>query len=293
MELCLGTVQFGMDYGIQGGKKPNKEHIFDLLQYAASNGIPYIDTACGYGDAERILGEFHASSANCFQIITKLPNDIFKEQSAMDYIDNVRQFTETSLQHLMLVKLYGLLFHNPKDLYNDKAVKALLRMKEEGLTEHIGVSVYEPQDAVYAKQLGFELIQLPLNLFNRSFEAFIKSSGTSIKTLARSVYLQGLLLMDTDKVLDKLPAAYEYIKQFDELCKSYSYTRREVALAYIKQFKDIDTVIFGVDHLVQLKENIEAFQKVVPIEIVDEILRHFEKISEEIASPLNWHLGGR
>lgn len=293
MELCLGTVQFGMDYGIQGGRKPAKEKVFELLQYGAGSGINLIDTASGYGDAERLLGEFHAKAHGQLQIITKLSRDTFKNLSPGDYIDRARACTETSLQHMLLPKLKGLLFHDPRDMYDEQAVKALFKMKEEGLTELTGVSVYTPQDAMYAKRLGLELIQLPVNLFDRSFEEFISESGTSVKILARSVYLQGLLLMEPENVRIKLPAAAEYVKELDGLCRSFSYTRQEVALAYVKQKKNIDAVLFGVDRLYQLKENIAAFRTEVPKDIVEEIAKHFDKVSEEITSPLNWHLGGR
>ena len=39
MKYCLGTVQFGLDYGIQGGKQPNREKVGQMLDYAVSHGI--------------------------------------------------------------------------------------------------------------------------------------------------------------------------------------------------------------------------------------------------------------
>ena len=58
MELCLGTVQFGMDYGISGQKQPSVEQAVEMLDYAVQNGINTIDTANAYGTAENVVGAF-------------------------------------------------------------------------------------------------------------------------------------------------------------------------------------------------------------------------------------------
>ena len=58
MDLCLGTVQFGMNYGIRGQKQPNLKEAIKMLDYAVQNGIANIDTANAYGTAENVVGEF-------------------------------------------------------------------------------------------------------------------------------------------------------------------------------------------------------------------------------------------
>ena len=60
MNLCLGTVQFGMDYGIFNQKKQESTYCINCLDYATQNGIEAIDTAKAYGIAEEIVGEFLA-----------------------------------------------------------------------------------------------------------------------------------------------------------------------------------------------------------------------------------------
>ena len=61
MELCIGTVQFGMDYGINGKKRTPVSECIACFDYAIQNGIKAIDTAEAYGDAEEILARFDAS----------------------------------------------------------------------------------------------------------------------------------------------------------------------------------------------------------------------------------------
>lgn len=55
-KLCLGTVQFGLNYGINNfSGKPSKEAVFKMLDEALEQGITHIDTAVAYGDAESLL----------------------------------------------------------------------------------------------------------------------------------------------------------------------------------------------------------------------------------------------
>ncbi|MDD3173218.1 MAG: aldo/keto reductase [Herbinix sp.] len=288
MKLCLGTVQFGMDYGIQGGRKPSKKDVFEILDYAADHGITTLDTACGYGDAESIVGEYNQCTSFQFDIISKLSKDIFLNLPSSDYIDTAERTLEMSLLKLMSPKLKGLLFHNPAYLYDENAVKALMYLKHAGFTEGIGVSVYEPVDAEYALQLGMDIIQLPANLFDRRFDHFLEKVGAVSKVYTRSIYLQGMLLMEIEEISKKLPAAVEYVTKFDELCRSFHYSRREVAMSYMKNKHGVNSILFGVDNLLQLKENIAAYEQKVPDEIIDEISRNFVNINEDIVSPLKW-----
>jgi aryl-alcohol dehydrogenase-like predicted oxidoreductase len=63
--LVLGTVQFGLNYGInnQSGK-PETEEVRELLSIASSEGIRELDTAQGYGDAESVLKKTLSAKSN-------------------------------------------------------------------------------------------------------------------------------------------------------------------------------------------------------------------------------------
>ena len=54
-DLCLGTVQFGMKYGINNRQgQPSMNDSVEMIKYAVDNGVKYIDTARAYGDAELV-----------------------------------------------------------------------------------------------------------------------------------------------------------------------------------------------------------------------------------------------
>ena len=77
-QLCLGTVQFGLPYGItnQTGQVPEKE-VRSILALAASSGISLLDTAQAYGNAESVLGHCWPKDA-ARRLISKLPAERLK-----------------------------------------------------------------------------------------------------------------------------------------------------------------------------------------------------------------------
>ena len=68
-KLALGTVQFGLDYGITNstGKVQIRE-VASILEYAKEKNINVLDTAASYGNSEEVLGKI---GVNHFQIVTK------------------------------------------------------------------------------------------------------------------------------------------------------------------------------------------------------------------------------
>jgi len=116
MKLALGTVQFGLDYGISNctGKTP-KEEVHNILDYAKNHGINTLDTSCSYGNAESVLGSYKNLKEN-FSIITKAP--AFKD-SRVNY-DHAKQLIKTlnnSLHQLQSSAIYALLIHQCDDLF--------------------------------------------------------------------------------------------------------------------------------------------------------------------------------
>jgi len=68
-KLVLGSVQFGMHYGIsnQDGS-PENEELNQILDFANQIGVQIIDTASAYGSAEERLG----IASKQFKIVSKI-----------------------------------------------------------------------------------------------------------------------------------------------------------------------------------------------------------------------------
>ena len=152
-KLCLGTVQFGMQYGINNyAGQPSEEDCFEMLDIAFENGIDTIDTASAYGTAEILIGNYlnYRKYYNKVNIVSKLrPNVLTPGMN--DVYSIIRKELENSLKRLNISKLKGYLLHTPEYIYNKNVLQALYSLKEEGLIQNIGVSIYSMKE-------GFEAI---------------------------------------------------------------------------------------------------------------------------------------
>lgn len=282
-KLALGTVQFGLDYGInnQNGKPP-KERCLEMLSSAYRRGIKIFDTAHTYGSAEEILGEFCKENnfSKKIRIITKV------EQ-------NVEGELNKSLKRLKTDSVDGCLLHEPKDIKNKKIVDSLKKIKDSGLSKNIGVSVYEPEDAVFAANSdAFDYIQVPYNIFDqrlRKTKFFELAKKNNKKVFARSAFLQGLLLMNEEKIPAHLKESRPYLAKLDKIIARHGFSKKQAALHFALQNKNIDYLVFGSENKSQLEEVIDiARQEVDLTELIHELIYEFREVPQYIISPNLW-----
>ena len=294
-KLALGTVQFGLEYGINNFVgKPSLEKSLEMLNFAYDKGIRIFDTAYAYGDAEEILGEFlqRRDLGKQIKIITKLkPNIVAESSGALQ--DIIATNLEESLKRLKRDYVDGYLFHTPAYIRKDKLVNSLSRLKRQGLVKNIGVSIYEEADAIYAAKLKeVDYIQVPYSIFDQRMDGFgffqlAKKNGKTV--FARSAFLQGLFFMDEDKIPPYLEDVKTLFKELDKIIKKHGLTRQKAALLFSLRNKNIDYTVFGVDNISQLKENIEIAQKNIDCEdCLNELKNKFTDIKRNIIFPSLW-----
>lgn len=260
-KIALGTVQFGMNYGISNTSgQVSLDEISKILDFCKSNGVETLDTAQGYGESERVLGQFDLSS---FKVITKL-------------IGSAR--LEKSLENLNQKSVYGLMFHRENEC-NDQAWRQFESYKTQGLVQKIGVSVYSPEVLeVLIQRYPIEIVQFPMNILDQRFIPLLqKLKDKEIEVHTRSTFLQGLLLMDS------IPA---YFVPIEEKIKSIPVPHIEYALAFGKKQKEVDRMVLGVTKLQDLKEIFKAYNsKVVSIDYSG-----FAVSDEKYINPAMWRL---
>ncbi len=295
MKLCLGTVQFGLNYGIQGNGKPKEEKVYDILSYAIDNGIDVIDTATAYGDAERVIGNFfmkYPIMAEKVSLVSKLKPDAFEEGKEEQWTEIALRNAKTSLERLRVKKFFAYLFHNATYIFNERAVKALYETKLAGLTERIGVSIYTPEEAMKALEYPqIEAIQIPYNLLDHRLDKccfFKKAKERGILVFARSSLLQGLLVMELEDLPNHVTFARDYIEQIQNICKQFGKSRLETAVGYVGGKLGIDYVVFGVDNILQLKEYVSLRDVILPDEMVRTIDFSFADVEERLINPVLW-----
>ena len=291
----MGTVQFGMRYGINNKfGKPTKEETFEMLDIAREKGISIFDTAAAYGDAEEILGSYVSQRKlkETFRVITKLrPNLIEDETRNPQGI--VEEEIKSSLKRLNVDTLDGYLLHTPKNFYNKGIMEGLQYCKEIGLVKNIGVSIYEVEhalDVVSSREVDY--IQIPYSVFDQRIDKtnfFEIAKKNKVKVHARSAFLQGLIFMSEEEIPNFLEDAKQYLRKYDEIIRKYELTRLEAAMLFSYNNDNIDYFVFGVDNKVQLLEDIDVIQKRVNCqEYLSEIKRSFINIKKSIIFPSLW-----
>ncbi len=295
MRLCLGTVQFGLDYGIRGQKKPALEDAVSWLDYAVHNGIEAIDTAEAYGNAQEVVGEFlkrKTIDREKLFISTKLKPNILDEVAPDSYYPFIKNRLEQSLKILNTDHVDAYLFHSARYAFRPELLSALKRLREEGLALKTGVSVYEPEEAVTCiESPDVDFIQLPYSIFDHRMKqagVFEKAKGRGTEIHSRSAFIQGLILMDEAEVPEFLSEARPIVKRIQDFCKDNDINRVGLALAYVKREEEISHLVFGVDSLSQLKEDIGLFEKDYPAGLLKEMETVFDDIKAEIVMPSLW-----
>ena len=263
MKIALGTAQFGSDYGISNvnGKVGVKDAI-TILEYASNNGIKVIDTACTYGNSEEILG--NAMCSNEFDIVTKTP--VFSENllSRKDEVKLIDTF-QKSLKKLKKKSIYGVLIHHVNDIFKSGGnylIDALTHLKNEGFVKKIGVSIYTTEEVDRVLEMFLpDIIQLPINVFDQrlihgGYVEKIKKKGIEIH--ARSIFLQGLLLMDYNKLDPFFDDFKKHLNQYSIFLSENSLSKIQAALMFANGQKNIDKIIIGITSINELREIIDA-----------------------------------
>ena len=255
VKLILGTVQMGLDYGINNkAGKISLEESHQILLKAHLSGIKTIDTAEVYGNAHKVIGEFHRNYPDFkFNIITKVPHSIGKSSI------KIKEY----LEDLELNFIDVLMFHSFDSFKNNQVgVDSLLELKSKGLIKHIGVSVYTNDQLEYLLDKDFvKVVQLPFNLLDNytvrgNLLEALKLKGKIIHT--RSTFLQGLFFkksFEKPSIVKKLSKELIYLNQ---IALESNCSMDELALSYCLSQKNIDSVIIGVDSLVHLNKNVKA-----------------------------------
>ena len=288
MRLALGTVQFGMDYGVANrGGRPDERAIADILRMARDCGIDMLDTAPSYGDSEALLGR--DESAGAFRVVTK--TRYYDDARMVDDADvGVAATLARSLADLGISHAYALLIHSVADAtgpYADRIMDAMLEIKHRELVEKIGITVYAPDDIARFRFLAaIDLVQLPLNILDQRFRtsgalAALKRRGIEIH--ARSPFLQGLLLMAPDTVPDHMSVARPIVMRVQQALKTQGLTPLQGALAFMNTVPEIDYVLVGVDRAAQLREIADAATARAALDFGE-----FACAAAEIIDPRRW-----
>lgn len=290
MRLGLGTAQFGLDYGVSNrfGRTSTQE-VRNILALAAERDILLIDTAPGYGSSESVLGECLPRNHG-FQICTKI-KPLRAQVITTEHLETVRSMFEESLARLRQDHVHAVLIHHADDLLaegGDALMQVLEGFRERGLVEHIGVSIYEAREVdELAARFRMGVLQVPVSVLDQRLIQsghLARWAGAGMEIHARSVFLQGFLLMAPEDLPPVLRRHAPLLERFRRFASDNCCLPAHIALRFVALQEHIQSAIVGVNTAAQL----EQLLGYVDCEVDCSDLRQFAQHDVQLLNPFLW-----
>lgn len=281
MKIAVGTVQFGLPYGIanRGGQTP-RDAAAAILDRARAAGATILDTAIAYGESEAVLGDIAAARAG-WRIITKLPG-LPPDLPRSEVGQWCRTMVQGSLARLATDHVEGLLLHRPEDLRgpNGQALaESLIDLRHQGLTRATGISIYGPEDldallpdGPAAAPIPLDVVQGPTNVLDRRLESSgwsdrLSQAGTRIHL--RSAFLQGLLLIPPADLPAQLSHAAADLIRWHDWLQATGADPLSAALRFVLSRDYAECAVLGMDSPDHLKQILAAAEVAGPLPPAD------------------------
>jgi aryl-alcohol dehydrogenase-like predicted oxidoreductase len=259
LKLALGTVQFGLDYGVSNRSgMTSAAEVKRILDVARQSGIRLLDTAASYGISEEVLGDA-LGGVSSFEIVTKTP--AFGQVPVESRRPMLRETFHHSLARLRVREVAGLLVHQADDLLHPDGgdlFDELSALKRAGQVRAIGASVYSgTQIDRLMERFDLDLVQLPVSVLDQRLIrsghlARLKKSGVEIH--ARSIFLQGLLLMRPDELPPHLHRAAPVLTSYRAWLSERNLNALDGAIGFVSALEEVDSIVVGVNSARHLAE---------------------------------------
>lgn len=285
-KLALGTVQFGLDYGINNQTGKLKQHeINNILDFAYDNGIKTLDTAQSYGNSEVALGNYMDVSKKCFDVINKI-----SKSNINSTIESFKQ----SLKYLNLQSIYALLYHDFESFkHQQQTIFDFYRLKDDSYIKKLGFSLYYPYqlDYLFENNISFDIIQIPYSIFDRRFESYFEIlKRKNVEIHVRSIFLQGLVFINPESLHPFFQNIKDKLLQLNLIKQKNNISIFSICQNFAINNDYIDKVVIGVDNIENLKENLSSYKDRCLVKGLLSDINELEIIDENILLPFNWKL---
>ena len=287
-KIAIGTVQFGLDYGINNfSGKVKSEEVKKIFQFAAENGINTIDTAEAYGDSENVVGEHTKNISHDWEFISKF--------TLLQEGEMLTDHFNKSLSKLNTDHLYGYMVHHKSQILGDSKVwDQLMELKRKGLVKKIGYTldlICELEQLLSENKIP-DIIQVPYNILDRRFESqFEKLKELGVEIHTRSSFLQGIFFADTKNSNSYFEPLFPII---NALQAKFGKGLADVLLQYPNQCTNIDKIVIGTDNCDQFIENYRSLNVKLDseqIKWIDELVNSYS-LDEQLILPMYWPKNG-
>ena len=281
-KIIMGGAQFGMKYGIanKNGEISSKQ-LNQILNYAVNNKMTLIDTAISYDRSLKKIFELTQKKKlkKKFQVIIKI-NDL----SSLQFIEFEKLFLHFDVHCIMA---------HSSEIFLKKTFQKKIKLLRKFFKFKIGVSIYENKELERLKKFYnmINIIQIPYNIINfKNFDdkIFYRLKKNKIELHARSIFYQGVLLMNENKIQKLFKKFSINFIRLKALSKINKIDLNFLCIKFVQDQKFFDKWVFGFDSLRQLKEIIKNInsKKKIPDKILDYIKK--TDLSSNLPDPRNF-----
>lgn len=256
-KLVLGTANFGDNYGISNKLRLSTQEVDEMLNWA-SGKIEELDTSEDYKGSHKAISK-HAKN---FKVTTKINlNQLGSIKDLAPKVINICK--EIGIEKIERVLLRS---HAADPNFTLDAIKELEKLRLIGSIASLGLTIYETKEMDYFMGVvDFPItFQVPLNLLNRSFQEQISCNPIRYQGFnfyVRSVFLQGLLLMNPEEIPLHLKEASEPIRCLNDKLTKLRISTLEATFAFVRNQNWATGAVVGVTNLNELKTNFHAFEE--------------------------------
>jgi aryl-alcohol dehydrogenase-like predicted oxidoreductase len=271
--------------------RPSFETVCEIMRESYDGGVDVLDTAPAYGESEEWIGRALTKLGlrGRMRVVTKLAA-LPAELPPQDAARHIESAVTQSLKRLGLERVPLCLFHKQEDI---RYAGELLALRTKGLIEAAGVSLIDPEHGWKALRIPeLKAWQIPTNVLDRRFthsgltEAARKAG---VVVFVRSVYLQGLILMDDDSTPVFLRGVIPARRGIREIAARFGLPLNELALRAILSRRDVRSVVVGVETVAQIRDNIALVAKgALPAEVAAALEGFEPNLPDAIVSPPEW-----
>lgn len=255
----IGIFSLGGESTVQ--QEDMEELALEIINKAIDLGVNYIDTSPQYGSG--------GSEKNIGKVMKYRRKEVFLATKTHDRTyDGTMRLLEESLKKLQTDYLDLYQIHDiqsseetSKALSKNGAVKAMEKMKSQGVIKHCGITSHKDPEALLLgiKEYDFDCVLMSLNAADIYYKPFCKN------VLETAVEKEmGIIAMKSTAV--------------GRIFKKDGINSMKDALGYVLTYP-ISTVIVGITTLDELEENIQISQELEPFP--KEKMEYLEKITEK------------
>lgn len=304
-ELCvsaiaLGTVELGMDYGIQAPGhfgRPSENEAATLIDSALAAGVNLIDTARAYGESEAVLGRLLKRHRHMSVLATKasahLSDGTVPTGAALQ--QHISAQLEQSLRMLQTDYVDIWQIHNVDDRVlaeQETLATTFAAMRQAGKIRWCGGSFYGAALPEQALQRNlFDVIQVTYSVLDQRITDRVLplAHEHNVGVMVRSVLLKGALTERADHLPEHLAVLRSLSRDFRHLVEHYApqLTPAQAALAFALAHPQIHSALVGVRTAEELESNIAA----ATATLVPELLRDLTGMrvdDETLLNPGTW-----